>query len=150
MKKTSYKKKCLLISGNIENDCNFELTKFTDKYSLNSTSKHFKWLVHKGETASLGTGPKEDHTMGDGSGYYAYVDASYPANVNDSAYAQTTVASNPTGFCLSFWYHMYGPHVGALHVWEKVCNISSDIYFSFKRTIFEFEIKSELDYQGNH
>ena len=94
-----------------------------DLYNLASSSKNFTWLVHKGKGASFGTGPREDHTTRSPSGWYAYVDASSPASENDTADLLTTVVSNPSGFCVSFWYHMYGTHVGALNVYEVVRNV---------------------------
>lgn len=79
-------------------------------------------MKHKGSTASFGTGPRYDHTLGNSSGSYVYAEASFPAQPNDTA--QLISGEMPAipapGKCLSFWYHMYGPHVGSLRVLTKV------------------------------
>ncbi|XP_047128245.1 MAM and LDL-receptor class A domain-containing protein 1 isoform X1 [Hydra vulgaris] len=102
-------------AGNQGNDCNFDIN--TCVYSTNSSSKTFNWLRHQGPTDSYGTGPRNDHTTNSGKGYYMYVDASSPAKVNDSAWLVQSGINNNNGFCVSFWYHMFGPHVGTLNIW---------------------------------
>ena len=49
-----------------------------------------------------------------------YIEASSPAQVNDTAWlVGQGIPINSQGICLSFWYHMYGPHVGTLNVYYK-------------------------------
>lgn len=107
------------IPGNTGLDCNFEKGWCT--YTTNSSAR-FSFRKHKGQTASAGTGPHYDHTYGNSSGSYVYAEASSPALANDTT--QLTSGEMPAfgapGKCLSFWYHMYGPHVGTLRVLSKV------------------------------
>ena len=35
----------------------------------------FDWDVHYGETPSVGTGPKVDHTLGTAEGHYLFIEA---------------------------------------------------------------------------
>lgn len=77
------------------------------------------WTLFSGSTASINTGPDEDHTTGNGN--YLYLEAS--GFTNKTAYLITqcidlTTLDNPS---LEFWYHMYGSTMGSLHV---------DIYYA--------------------
>ncbi len=75
------------------------------------------WQVDEGGTGSPGTGPSVDHTIGDATGNYAYMEASTPCtddtlNLLSSCY-DTTAVTNPE---LGFWYHMLGADRGELSV----------------------------------
>ena len=125
--------------GNTGLDCNFE--RGWCSYTTNS-SKRFSFRKHQGHTASIGTGPHYDHTYGNGSGTYVYAEASSPARANDTT--QLTSGEMPAfgspGKCISFWYHMYGPHVGTLRVLTKVNNILGYYVFqSFFLTSSDFQ-----------
>lgn len=60
------------------------------------------------------TGPTSDHT--DGKGRYIYIEASSPRRLNDTAVIASPTINSDGDYCLSFWYHMYGPHVNTLRV----------------------------------
>ncbi|XP_066300039.1 MAM and LDL-receptor class A domain-containing protein 2-like [Branchiostoma lanceolatum] len=81
-----------------------------------STDDDFDWTRQQGATASSNTGPDNDHTTG--TGYYVYVEASSPRQDGDVARLETgsLPATSTDGSCLSFWYHMFGPHIGSLSV----------------------------------
>jgi len=49
-----------------------------------------------------------------------YIETSSPAKVNDTAMLYNDQISDVTDQCMSFWYHMYGPHVGALNIYLQV------------------------------
>jgi len=54
-------------------------------------------------------------------GTYAYIEASFPRQQNDTARlisAQIPRNTRP-GTCVSFWYHMYGPVIDTLSVYTK-------------------------------
>jgi hypothetical protein len=75
------------------------------------------WRVNSGETPSDFTGPTSDHTTGNSSGHYLYLEAS---GVCDEATAlllspciQLAEGGKPE---LVFWYNMRGPDLGSLHV----------------------------------
>ena len=55
-------------------------------------------------------------------GWYIYIETSFPRQPNDTARIHSpAITSNPSQFkCLSFWYHMYGSHIGQLNVYTKV------------------------------
>ncbi|KAK3595108.1 hypothetical protein CHS0354_002361 [Potamilus streckersoni] len=50
-------------------------------------------------------------------GFYAYIDTSIPRQNGESADLVTPVMYGGTsGYCLAFWYHMFGPNVDTLNV----------------------------------
>ena len=82
-------------------------------------SDQFDWSRDWGGTPSSGTGPAIDHTLGNSSGYYAYVETSYGSAYN----AGNTVILESSPFDadghqlrLRFYYHMYGANIGTLTV----------------------------------
>ncbi|XP_057298293.1 MAM and LDL-receptor class A domain-containing protein 2-like isoform X2 [Hydractinia symbiolongicarpus] len=109
-------------AGNTGHDCNFDVN-FCPTWITNATGKHFEWRRHQGKTSSIGTGPRFDHTTKSDQGYYVYIESSYPAQENDTAWLVGQNILNPQGFCLSFWYHMYGPHAGTLNVYARLGNL---------------------------
>ena len=79
----------------------------------------FDWRLHSGPTASINTGPGQDHTSGHGQ--YLYTEAGDSYNLTD----RTAVVFAPSGIdisgldamSLSFWYHMFGDdQVGTIDV----------------------------------
>ncbi|XP_066288978.1 MAM domain-containing glycosylphosphatidylinositol anchor protein 2-like [Branchiostoma lanceolatum] len=97
-------------------DCNFEadLCGWTQ-----NTSDTFNWTRHLGATSSYYTGPSFDHTMGNETGYYIFIEASTPQVEGDIARLYSpTVTANST-MCVRFWYHMYGMHMGTLNVYAQ-------------------------------
>lgn len=72
--------------------------------------------VWSGATGSTGTGPTVDHTLGTAAGKYIYLEASgcfgKTANLLSPCIDLTTAPSPQ----LTFWYHMWGPAMGVLHV----------------------------------
>ena len=71
------------------------------------------WLLTSGSTPSPDTGPSFDHTLGDSTGHYLYIEASLMLEDQYSL-----LESEPFLFtedlCFSVWYHMYGSDVGTL------------------------------------
>ena len=61
-------------------------------------------------------------TLPAANGTYAYIEASLPRNVNDTARLISALLppNSRPGVCLSFWYHMYGPDIDTLSVYAKV------------------------------
>ncbi|XP_057313082.1 SCO-spondin-like isoform X2 [Hydractinia symbiolongicarpus] len=97
-------------------DCSFEsspnmktMCNFTIDGPIN------RWSLHTGRTNTRDTGPYNDHTYGNSSGYYLYFEASgfhpvtevrYPANDDFASIGKFPAFS---GFrCMRFWLHMYG------------------------------------------
>jgi hypothetical protein len=81
----------------------------------NSTTDDIDWQTRSGGTPSTGTGPSGDRTTGFGN--YLYIEAT-GAGLNDEAhlitpcYDLTTLGTAQ----FSFWYHMFGVTMGALHL----------------------------------
>ena len=79
----------------------------------NRRSGQAVWLLTSGSTPSPDTGPSFDHTLGDGTGHYLYIESSLMLEDQYSL-----LESEPFLFsedlCLSVWYHMYGSDVGTL------------------------------------
>lgn len=75
------------------------------------------WRTNSGDTPSDFTGPDDDHTQGNSSGNYVYIEASGECNYSNamltSPCIDLTQAVDPE---LTFWYHMYGFDMGELHV----------------------------------
>ena len=64
-------------------------------------------------------------------GYYTYIESSYPRKVGDQAILLSQVFSPGTTYCMSFWYHMYGKGIGKsamsflpnqCTLWHSTCN----------------------------
>uniref|UniRef100_W5LMW2 MAM domain containing glycosylphosphatidylinositol anchor 2 n=1 Tax=Astyanax mexicanus TaxID=7994 RepID=W5LMW2_ASTMX len=111
--------------------CNFEeeaICMFTQ-----DKAEEFDWTRHSAATRDTkytpNTGPSSDRS-GSKQGYYMYIETSRPRQEGDKARLLTplfnvapknpygNVATNPT-YCLSFYYHMYGKHIGALNVYLR-------------------------------
>ncbi|AWP03839.1 putative apical endosomal glycoprotein-like [Scophthalmus maximus] len=75
------------------------------------------WLRGRGASPNPNTGPSLDHTTNSKHGYYLYVDSSV-GEWGDSTFLVSDVFQKSIrGHCLTFWYHMYGSHVGTLRVY---------------------------------
>ena len=71
-------------------------------------------------TWSQGTGPSSDHTYGTSAGKYMYFEASNKAKGMKARLLSPPATVIDRNSCISFWYHMYGPHTGDLSVYAKV------------------------------
>lgn len=78
----------------------------------------YSWRAKSDSTTSQGTGPRFDHTLGNTSGIYMYVEASSPAAVGNVATltSSTMSYSGLTNAGLSFWYHMAGSGMGNMYI----------------------------------
>lgn len=83
-----------------------------------SNTGTFDWRADNGGTASPNTGPTTDHTLGTNSGIYLYTEASVPAAQGEVASLISPCIQIPSSgnIALSFWYHMFGSDITALHV----------------------------------
>ncbi|XP_033638977.1 MAM and LDL-receptor class A domain-containing protein 1-like [Asterias rubens] len=116
--------------------CDFEKDYCT---YMNIPNDDFDWTRNNGQTSSYYTGPDTDHTLGNQYGYYAFIETSSPRVKGDYAYLISETLSRDDR-CLSFWYHMYGDHIGSLNVWQQ----SDVLHPAFWTKIF-----SEDKSQGN-
>ena len=62
-------------------------------------------------------------------GRYVYIEVS-PQRPKESARLVSPVisVSSASTKCLTFWYHMYGPHVGSLNVYANATTLGSPIW----------------------
>ncbi|XP_072039248.1 MAM and LDL-receptor class A domain-containing protein 2-like [Amphiura filiformis] len=66
------------------------------------------WLLWSSSTPTLDTGPSFDHTYGNSSGHYLYIETSAPAVTGHIARLKSPmlVSTTETPRCLTFWYHI--------------------------------------------
>ena len=76
------------------------------------------WALWTGSTYSPNTGPQGDHTTGNGIYYYTEASVDGVGYPYKTFITQTPVfdITNTPGKIVSFWYHMYGNHMGDLEV----------------------------------
>ncbi|XP_028297170.1 MAM and LDL-receptor class A domain-containing protein 2 isoform X2 [Gouania willdenowi] len=85
------------------------------------------WLSRSGPTDSPNTGPAGDHTSGKGK--YLYIESSPPSQRGNTATLKSLLLppAGENGYCITFWYHMFGATVGSLKMflqtadpWQKI------------------------------
>ncbi|XP_075719620.1 MAM domain-containing glycosylphosphatidylinositol anchor protein 1 isoform X3 [Rhinoderma darwinii] len=116
-----------------DSTCRFEDEKLCgfvqDKYDA------FDWIRQSKLTQSLrrtaNTGPEMDRS-GAPEGFYMFIEASRPRRFGDKARLvspQYNITSKfpslKTTYCVSFYYHMYGRHIGNLTVLLRLKNIGT-------------------------
>ncbi|XP_061175697.1 MAM and LDL-receptor class A domain-containing protein 1-like [Saccostrea echinata] len=102
-------------------NCTFDTTTEICDWQNIAAGDDRDWMRQSGSTPSSSTGPSSDHTLGTTSGYYMYLEASSPVQVNDTAILQYKTLPSDQPFCLNFWYHMYGSTMGSLRIMAKDC-----------------------------
>ncbi|XP_070565015.1 MAM and LDL-receptor class A domain-containing protein 1-like [Ptychodera flava] len=118
----------------VAQDCDFEGNSWCSW--TNDQSDTFDWILTQGLTISPHTGPSVDHTYGNNSGYYIYIDNTADRTEGDPARLISPDVSFGTNQpkCLTFWYHMYGAHIGSLNVYLKSGDTLGDAVWSRKTT----------------
>ncbi|XP_041460946.1 MAM and LDL-receptor class A domain-containing protein 1-like [Lytechinus variegatus] len=94
-------------------DCNFEGGTFCSW--MQGSDDDFDWTIQTGSTPTVGTGPPADHTTQTKDGAYMAIDAS-STSADDVARLYSDSIPIGNHMCMTFWYHMYGAHVGTLNV----------------------------------
>ncbi|CAH1786798.1 unnamed protein product, partial [Owenia fusiformis] len=104
--------KVLKTSCPFTGDCDFEngicgWTHFQD-------GTQFDWTLGRGSTKSTGTGASVDHTFGNSSGTYLFIESSAPRKKGDVAKVISPMFQSTSikGKCIRWWYHMYGRELG--------------------------------------
>uniref|UniRef100_A0A665VDU7 Neuropilin n=1 Tax=Echeneis naucrates TaxID=173247 RepID=A0A665VDU7_ECHNA len=82
-----------------------------------TTSTLFTVLFLLFGTPTLNTGPNMDHTGG--SGNFIYTLATGPQETEVARLVSPVVSSPGSDLCVSFWYHMFGSHIGTLHIKQR-------------------------------
>ncbi|UJR31098.1 hypothetical protein I4U23_018606, partial [Adineta vaga] len=100
-------------------DCDFECN-CTCQWKHDETLP-FKWIIRKGSTSSIDTGPEADHTTGSRQGHFIYIETSSPAQFNDTArlISPDLIVVNDDQ-CFRFYYHMFGSDVYRLNVYARI------------------------------
>ncbi|XP_070543160.1 uncharacterized protein [Ptychodera flava] len=80
----------------------------------------FDWLRRGGSTPTQETGPSGDHTLVNGTGHYIHIEASN-RGVGSMARLETPSFDRMSPhYCVHFFYHMYGKHIGSLNVFAEI------------------------------
>lgn len=99
-------------------ECTFEqgMCDFKD----DPTAK-FNWTRRAGKLSFGLTGPSVDHTTSSAKGFYMIIDSSFPRQNGDLArLISPQIPFAPSGYCFSWWYHLFGADMGALSVYLMV------------------------------
>nr|XP_042901434.1 MAM and LDL-receptor class A domain-containing protein 1-like [Parasteatoda tepidariorum] len=109
--------------------CDFEngICSFLSNDGANSVN----WRIGTGKVKAGDTGPTIDHTKGTSNGSYIFVDVS-KASVGSVKLLTRSLTSD---YCVQFFYHMYGAHIGDLSVYAQSVYGSENVqYFYRERT----------------
>lgn len=81
----------------------------------NTVWDDFDFRTNSGSTVSSATGPTNDHTTGNSSGKYLYIESSACFEQTAELYSPCLDLTNTVSPVASVWYHMYGASMGELH-----------------------------------
>ncbi|KAJ4925504.1 hypothetical protein JOQ06_018234 [Pogonophryne albipinna] len=97
--------------------CDFGWANDPSFCSWTSEDTGSRWQIQSSGTPTLNTGPNMDHTGG--SGNFIYTLATSPQETEVARLVSPVVSSPDSDLCVSFWYHMFGPHIGTLHIKQR-------------------------------
>ncbi|XP_041465292.1 MAM and LDL-receptor class A domain-containing protein 1-like [Lytechinus variegatus] len=120
----------------IENlNCDFENDENEMCGFAQDQTDDFDFLLIQSRTPTVATGPNEDHTYGNTSGHYIYIEGSENVLAQRARIISPTIRGVQTndreGFCVVFWYYMHGSGVGELNVYlrnESSLNLGKPIW----------------------
>ena len=101
----------------IDWNCDFEKDSHCEWSQIHDGNDDFDWSIHNGPTPSAGTGPLVDHTTGTKEGSYIYIEAS-PRVEGAKAIIEAGPFKPNHNYCFTFFYHMFGEHIGKLSVYQ--------------------------------
>jgi hypothetical protein len=97
---------------------NLGVPTFENGWSTNAGT--FRWFAQSGPTSTGATGPLTDHTLGNNSGRYLYVESSSGGAGSNaeltSPCLDLSALSNPM---LEFWYHAYGADIDQMQIFYQ-------------------------------
>ncbi|XP_066573752.1 neuropilin-1a isoform X2 [Amia ocellicauda] len=76
-----------------------------------------RWKIQSAGTPTLNTEPNQDHT-GEGGNFIYLLDDSASEN-EVTRLLSPVVTSQDSDLCMSFWYHMFGSHIGILRIRQR-------------------------------
>ncbi|KAM7379758.1 hypothetical protein PAMP_005285 [Pampus punctatissimus] len=106
--------------------CNFDFSSFCGWTRESGTEA--EWLIQSNGAPAVHRGPNLDHTGRPGNFIYMQLsDTDTPSKTGedeDEGEKVARLSSLPilvldTDLCMSFWYHMFGEHAGALHIKQR-------------------------------
>uniref|UniRef100_H2LIV8 Neuropilin n=1 Tax=Oryzias latipes TaxID=8090 RepID=H2LIV8_ORYLA len=97
--------------------CDFGWANNPSFCSWTSEDTGSRWQIQSSGTPTLNTGPNMDHTGG--SGNFIYTLATGLQETEVARLVSPTVTSPDADLCMSFWYHMFGSHIGKLHIKQR-------------------------------
>ncbi|XP_053571676.1 MAM and LDL-receptor class A domain-containing protein 1 [Bombina bombina] len=96
--------------------CDFEFDLCDWKQNQNDD---FDWNLRSGNTPFIGSGPVTDHTLKNPSGYYIFIESSFPRLPMQVAKISGPMISKWSKNCkLMFYFHMFGETIGSLTVYQ--------------------------------
>lgn len=124
--------------------CDFGWSNDPSFCSWTSEDTGSRWQIQSSGTPTLNTGPNMDHTgtghltqhthytfplfssqqhalfyPTGGSGNFIYTLATGPQETKVARLVSPMVTSLDSDLCVSFWYHMFGSHIGTLHIKQR-------------------------------
>ncbi|XP_069031504.1 neuropilin-1a-like [Embiotoca jacksoni] len=105
--------------------CNFDFSSFCGW--TRETGTGAEWLIQSTGAAAVHRGPTRDHTGGPGNFIYMQLtDSDMLSKTGEeegeegeeraARLASLPITTPDADLCMSFWYHMFGEHAGALHI----------------------------------
>ncbi|NWW49163.1 MALR1 protein, partial [Pedionomus torquatus] len=112
--------------------CNFEFDLCGWKQDENDD---FDWKLRTSVPRKLSTGPATDHTLQEPFGHYIFIKSSFLQLPGQKARISSPFLSRRNKDCkvcegIFFYYHMHGPHVGSLVVYQRTAVKHEKILFN--------------------
>ncbi|CAL1541287.1 unnamed protein product [Lymnaea stagnalis] len=104
--------------------CNFDLDLCS--WTNLESGDDIDWVQNSGVTRSSYTGPSNDHTFGNMTGKYLYIESSSPSVKGYRAVLASELFGSSDMVCFRFWYNMYGKTIGTLRISLSSYNTSVD------------------------
>ncbi|XP_030832871.1 uncharacterized protein LOC576643 isoform X2 [Strongylocentrotus purpuratus] len=109
-------------------DCTFEDTVFSKDCNFTQEgSENLSWSVNSGKTPTKRTGPTRDHTLQNSKGTYMYLEATTRTPGQAALISPVYIKDAGPACNVSFFYHMYGDHIGFLKAYVKTSPNSTDL-----------------------
>ncbi|XP_033097935.1 MAM and LDL-receptor class A domain-containing protein 1-like, partial [Anneissia japonica] len=125
-------------------NCNFEQSLDECGYIQGGTHEDdFDWNFARPITMADATGPNADHSFGNSSGHYMYIQSSFPVAGNTAKLFTPKLTSTKNPRCLTFWYYI-DHDVGKLEVYLEILDVVDKIWYSKTTTENQWKL-AKLD-----
>ncbi|XP_046856293.1 enteropeptidase-like isoform X2 [Xenia sp. Carnegie-2017] len=126
--------------------CDYRLGTISCPWHNEKTNDDFDWSIGRGSTSSSNTGPSTD-SKGSIYGKYFFLEASSPRQQGDKAWLVSQSFSYSRK-CLTFYYHMYGNHIGSLNVYRQTYGLFQNSVWSKSGNHGNSWFKAQVDVTG--